>query len=76
MSGSMDKAKEKGKFKVSIYGSWCKKCGICVAFCRHGALKQTAEGDVAVTGNLCNGCMQCEYRCPDFAITVEEDEEK
>jgi 2-oxoglutarate ferredoxin oxidoreductase subunit delta len=63
------------KSRVEIYKGWCKKCGICVAFCPHGVLDINKEGYpfVAAPEN-CKGCDWCDIRCPDFAIMVSRDE--
>lgn len=57
---------------VRLFNSWCKGCGICVAFCPTKTL-----GISAITGKCvillpeaCTRCGLCELRCPDFAITV------
>ena len=62
--------------KVEIYRGWCKKCGICVAFCPRGVL-DTDESSYPIVKvpEKCNGCQLCEMRCPDFAIVVSKDEE-
>ncbi len=56
---------------VNVYKGWCKKCGICIAFCPQKVLAAGADGFPA-PGNLeaCTGCRWCELRCPDFAIVV------
>jgi 2-oxoglutarate ferredoxin oxidoreductase subunit delta len=56
---------------IDVFKAWCKGCGICVAFCPKEVLAQDEEG-YAFPKNLdaCIACMQCELRCPDFAITV------
>ena len=49
---------------------YCKGCGICVSFCPESVLEiKTFKINVARIEN-CIGCMQCELRCPDFAIEV------
>jgi 2-oxoglutarate ferredoxin oxidoreductase subunit delta len=61
----------KGKHSVEIYKSWCKRCGICVAFCPGEVMAFDEQGDVVVKNpERCTGCQLCELRCPDFAITV------
>lgn len=52
----------------------CKKCGICVAFCPKAVFQQE-PGKVpqVVNAQDCIGCMQCELRCPDYAIEVRSD---
>ncbi len=61
----------KGKHSIEIYQSWCKRCGICVAFCPAEALGKSDSGAVFVKDpERCTGCQLCELRCPDFAIHV------
>ena len=68
---------EKGKNRVEIYKDWCKKCGICIAFCPQGALDTGKDGYPELKyPEKCKGCDWCEIRCPDFAIVVEKDEQK
>jgi len=68
---------QKGKKKnyhIDIFHAWCKQCGICVAFCPVEVLSHNDAGyPYAKKPESCTGCMQCELRCPDFAITVLED---
>ncbi|HEU65796.1 MAG TPA: 4Fe-4S dicluster domain-containing protein [Chloroflexi bacterium] len=61
--------------RVEIYQGWCKKCGICIAFCPKNIL-EADEQSFPVIRDLeqCTGCKLCETRCPDFAIVVFEDE--
>jgi len=62
---------KKGKHTIEIYNSWCKRCGICVAFCPAGVLDQDESGAPYVKDpERCTGCQLCELRCPDFAINV------
>lgn len=56
---------------IQLYKNWCKKCGICVAFCPKKVLEVDNEGYPYLTDpDICNGCGLCELRCPDFAIVV------
>ncbi|MFH1843248.1 MAG: 4Fe-4S binding protein [bacterium] len=57
--------------QIEINAGWCKGCTICVELCPKDVLAM--EGGVAVVVNLlaCNRCQLCDYRCPDFAITVK-----
>jgi len=61
--------------EIDVFKAWCKGCGICVAFCPKEVLAQDEDG-YAYPKNLgaCIACMQCELRCPDFAITVITEE--
>ncbi len=68
---------KKGKFNIEIFKSWCKKCGICVAFCPVEALGQDETGTPFVKNpEKCTGCQMCELRCPDFAITLRSPRKK
>ncbi len=64
-------AKRRKTIAIDVFKAWCKGCGICVAFCPKGVLAQDEDGH-AYAKNLdaCIACLQCELRCPDFAITV------
>ncbi len=56
---------------VTITASWCKGCGICVAFCPKQALSLVK--DKAVHDNdKCIVCGMCELYCPDLAIIVDK----
>ncbi len=59
-------------FHITVYEAWCKKCGICVAFCPAGALREHEKTQqVLGTDAKCTGCRQCEWRCPDYAIVIK-----
>ncbi|HOY84820.1 MAG: 4Fe-4S binding protein [Candidatus Cloacimonetes bacterium] len=59
---------------VLIYYNWCKKCGICVAFCPTGCLGRKADGSPYVAApEKCIHCETCDRLCPDFAITGAKD---
>ncbi len=66
--------------KIEIYKGWCKKCGICIAFCPRQVLGPDESGyPVIRDAERCTACQLCATRCPDFAITVDgnrEDNEK
>jgi 2-oxoglutarate ferredoxin oxidoreductase subunit delta len=55
---------------VAINASWCKGCGICVAFCPRQALVLNQEKAQHIREN-CIVCGMCERYCPDLAITVD-----
>jgi 2-oxoglutarate ferredoxin oxidoreductase subunit delta len=59
-----------GTPQIEIIEKYCKGCNICVEFCPTHVLKM--DGFVAKVDKLeaCIQCMQCELRCPDFAIKV------
>jgi len=52
---------------------WCKGCGICVAFCPTKVLIIDTDDKVTIANeDACIKCRQCEQRCPDYAIFLEE----
>ncbi|MHB1652717.1 MAG: 4Fe-4S dicluster domain-containing protein [Desulfitobacteriaceae bacterium] len=58
--------------KVIVNVDWCKKCGICVAFCPKKVLGNDELGRVWVLKpDECIACKICERLCPDFAINIE-----
>ncbi len=61
------------EYDIDIYRAWCKKCGICAAFCPRECLALDEEGaPVVAHPERCTGCGWCELHCPDFAISVRE----
>jgi 2-oxoglutarate ferredoxin oxidoreductase subunit delta len=63
---------EKRVLKIDL--AWCKGCGICAAFCPKGAL-EIADGKARLKAdNACILCGQCELRCPDYAIYLQQTE--
>lgn len=68
---------KKDKYTIEVYKSWCKKCGICVAFCPAGVLAQDDSGvPYAKEPDKCTGCQLCALRCPDFALNVTSPKKK
>ena len=62
--------------RVILFSKWCKRCGICVAFCPRHVLGHANDGSVLVINSEeCTACRWCEYHCPDLAITVKGIEE-
>jgi len=62
--------------RVEIYRGWCKKYGICIAFCPRKVLEaDDSSFPIVTTPEKCTGCLLCEMRCPDFAIVVNTAEE-
>lgn len=54
--------------------SWCKGCGICVAFCPKQALELVNGKARLKAQNECILCGLCEQRCPDYAVYIRETE--
>ena len=63
------------KRKLVLDPAWCKGCGICVAFCPRNALELVGEKARLKEPNECVLCGQCEQRCPDYAVWLEDLEE-
>lgn len=58
-----------------IFRDWCKSCGICSAFCPKKVIGRDETGaPVIERPEDCIGCRFCETHCPDFAITIQEEE--
>ena len=63
--------------RIEFFRSWCKKCGLCSAFCPQKVLAQDHDGSPYVAdAEACNACLLCEIRCPDFAIKVTRQPEQ
>ncbi|GAB4255781.1 4Fe-4S dicluster domain-containing protein [Deferrisoma sp.] len=66
-----------GENPITVYNAWCKKCGICIAFCPKNVLERGPDGHpVPARPEDCIRCHMCELRCPDFAITVKDKEDR
>lgn len=58
--------------KIVVNADWCKKCGICAAFCPKNVLGNDELGRVVILQpDECIACKICERLCPDFAINIE-----
>jgi len=65
--------KKSPRGQVTIFGNWCKGCGICVAFCPTGVLALNADDHPVITyPEKCTACHWCDTHCPDFAIVVKK----
>lgn len=58
--------------KLVVDKNWCKGCGICVAFCPKNVLGLVNDKIEILRVEDCIKCGQCELRCPDYAIYLEE----
>ena len=73
MGQSKDSPKEKHAVRITINEKWCKKCGICIAFCPQGVFTSDDFGmPIVKYPEKCVKCILCVVRCPDFAIDVED----
>lgn len=63
--------KKKRIGSILINQEWCKRCGICVAFCPKNVFDEDSEGTVSIPRlEDCIYCELCERLCPDLAITL------
>lgn len=60
------------KKDLIIEKSWCKRCGICVEFCPCKVLELDDGGVYINDISKCIFCKQCEERCPDYAIYIND----
>jgi len=65
------------RISIEINHDWCKGCWICIELCPNGVYSKseniTSKGKPQVQIKKiesCTGCMQCEFLCPDLAISV------
>lgn len=56
--------------KINVILDFCKGCEICVELCPVDALEMKDFKAAVKDLDKCIACMQCELRCPDFAIEV------
>jgi len=61
---------EHGERRIVITPRYCKGCEICVKLCPKSVLEIRSFKVNVVRIEDCIDCMQCELRCPDFAIEV------
>ena len=61
------------KAEIEVIERYCKGCSICAEFCPTNVLEMDAFLVKVVKPEACIKCMQCELRCPDFAIKVHTD---
>ncbi len=59
------------QIEISINEKWCKRCGICSAFCPADVYETDAFGfPHAANVDSCTSCFTCVVLCPDFAIDI------
>ncbi len=66
---------------IKIDADLCTGCGICIRFCPKDVLESSEElnrydNHLTKVARVedCIVCRRCELYCPDFAISVEEEE--
>ena len=59
--------------KLIVDTPWCKGCGVCVMFCPKKVLEIKDNKVIIARYEDCIKCGQCELRCPDYAIYLEEE---
>ncbi len=60
--------------RIDINQKWCKRCGICLAFCPKSVYEKGISGEIKVEKvEDCTGCRLCELYCPEYAVTVIEE---
>ena len=56
---------------VTLFGTWCKGCGLCIEFCPQGVFEVNGQGRPLIAHpERCTACHWCDSHCPDMAITV------
>jgi 2-oxoglutarate ferredoxin oxidoreductase subunit delta len=60
---------------ISIDKNDCKRCYICIEFCKKDVFGTDEEKYPEVqNGDRCNQCYFCELHCPEYAIQVADEE--
>lgn len=71
VSRATDARRKRPRGHVTIFGTWCKGCGICIEFCPQHVFEVNGQGrPIVVHGDRCTACHWCDTHCPDMAITV------
>ena len=71
VSGETNPRASRRRGHVTIFGTWCKGCGICIEFCPQGVFEANGQGRPFVAHpDKCTACHWCDTHCPDMAITV------
>jgi 2-oxoglutarate ferredoxin oxidoreductase subunit delta len=69
--------RKRARGHVTVFGTWCKGCGLCIEFCPQGVFEANGQGrPIVVYEEKCTACHWCDTHCPDMAITVRRLDEK
>jgi 2-oxoglutarate ferredoxin oxidoreductase subunit delta len=69
---SAGRKRSRRRGRVTVFDTWCKGCGLCVAFCPQKVFESGSDGHVIVAHEeRCSACNWCYEHCPDFAIVVK-----
>jgi 2-oxoglutarate ferredoxin oxidoreductase subunit delta len=67
---------------ITIDEEWCKGCYLCVHYCKKKVFAKSKKRNVRgytlpqiTIPEDCTLCKNCEYICPEFAVTVEKGQE-
>ena len=60
------------KAEIEIIEKYCKGCAIIGQPCSRNHVEMDAFVVKVANAEACIACMQCELRCPDFAIKVHK----
>ena len=72
VSEASARSKRGPRGQVIIFGTWCKGCGLCAAFCPAGVLDVDRDGrPFVIAAEKCTACHWCDTHCPDLAIVVK-----
>jgi 2-oxoglutarate ferredoxin oxidoreductase subunit delta len=64
--------------KAYVDSERCKACGLCMTYCKPGAIEMTDELNsrgykhIRVKEEICVGCGACYTVCPDGVFTITE----
>ena len=76
-SGDAKSRRKRARGHVTVFGTWCKGCGLCIEFCPQGVFEANGQGrPIVVYEEKCTACHSCDTHCPDMAITVRRLDEK
>jgi 2-oxoglutarate ferredoxin oxidoreductase subunit delta len=71
-STESNKPAPKARARVAVNYAWCKKCGICIAFCpTHVFTADEFGAPIISLPEKCTNCGLCVIRCPEFTIKLE-----